>query len=88
MRAMLASRIMRTTIDIDANVLRQLKQRSRRAGKSMGQLASELLARSLDEADKGRAGAPKLSWIVKDLGRPRVDLEDKEAVRAVLDSGR
>ena len=88
MRSIVASRIMRTTIDLDATVLQQLKRRSRRTGKSMGQLASELLARSLEEGDREVDPSPKLSWIVKELGRARVDLEDKEAVRALLESPR
>ena len=85
MRIVVASRIMRTTIDLDPTVVKELKRRSKGAGKSMGQVASELLARSLSE----RAGRPRnpggLTWIAKDLGRPLVDLEDKEAVRAMLD---
>src|SRR5260370_20074177 len=88
MRAVIASRIMRTTIDLDATVVKELKRRSKIAGKSMGQLASELLATSLRE----RAGRPRnpdgLEWIAKDLGRPLVDLEDKEAVRALVDARR
>lgn len=85
MRARIASRIMRTTIDLDPSILRELKQRSARSGKSMGQLASELLARSFDEAARAPS-TPPLTWITKELGLPRVDLEDKEAVRAALDS--
>ena len=77
---------MRTTIDLDPMVVKELKRRSKGAGKSMGQLASELLATSLKE----QAGRPRdpggLAWIAKDLGRPLVDLEDKEAVRALLDA--
>ena len=85
MRAVVASRIMRTTIDLDATVVKELKRRSKGAGKSMGQLASELLATSLRE-QTGRPRNPRgLTWIAKDLGRPLVDLEDKEAVRALLD---
>jgi hypothetical protein len=86
MRAVVASRIMRTTIDLDPTVVKELKRRSKGAGKSMGQLASELLATSLGEQD-GRPRKPRgLAWIAKDLGRPLVDLEDKEAVRAMLDA--
>jgi hypothetical protein len=85
MRAEVASRIMRTTIDLNPIVVKELKRRSKSAGKSMGQVASELLATSLSE----QAGRPRnpggLTWIAKDLGRPLVDLEDKEAVRALLD---
>jgi hypothetical protein len=86
MRAVVASRIMRTTIDLDPTVVKELKRRSKGAGKSMGQLASELLATSLRE-HVGRPRSPGgLTWIAKDMGRPFVDLEDKEAVRAMLDA--
>ena len=77
---------MRTTIDLDPTVVNELKRRSKGAGKSMGQLASELLATSLKE----QAGRPRdsggLTWIAKDLGRPYVDLEDNDAVRTLLDA--
>jgi hypothetical protein len=85
MRAVVTSRIMRTTIDLDPTVVIELKRRSKSVGKSMGQVASELLATSLSE-QAGRPRNPgRLTWIAKDLGQPLVDLEDKEAVRALLD---
>jgi hypothetical protein len=86
MRAVVASRIMRTTIDLDATVVKELKRRSKAAGKSMGQLASELLATSLGEQDRSHRNPRGLAWIAKDLGLPLVDLEDKEAVRALFDA--
>ena len=49
----------------------------------MGRVASELLARALSEED--RAPASSFEWRTGKLGEPLVDLEDKEAVRAVLD---
>jgi hypothetical protein len=76
---------MRTTIDLDPTVVKELKRRSKGAGKSMGQVASELLASSLREQAGGPRSPSGLTWIAKNLGRPLVDLEDKEAVRAVLD---
>jgi hypothetical protein len=76
---------MRTTIDLDPSVVKELKRRSKGAGKSMGQLASELLATSLRELDGQPGDVAGFEWVAKDLGRPLVDLEDKEAVRAVLD---
>ncbi len=88
MRGVIASRIMRTTIDLDPTVVKELKRRSRGAGKSMGQLASELLATSLREQGSRQKHPAVLEWIAKDLGRPLVDLEDKEAVRAALDGPR
>jgi hypothetical protein len=81
---MISSRIMRTTIDIDPTVLTELRRRSRGEGKSMGQVASELLARSLQHGS-GEV-LPAFKWTSRDLGQPRVDLEDKEAVRAALDA--
>ncbi len=77
--------MMRTTIDLDATVVKELKRRSKGAGKSMGQLASELLATSLKEAVRPR-NPGGLTWIARDLGRPSGDLEDKEAVRPLLDA--
>ena len=71
----------RTTIDIDAGVLRELKRRQREEGKTLGQLVSELLAVSLSQGNKP-AGAVR--WNAKPMGA-RVDLEDKEAVRRALE---
>jgi hypothetical protein len=85
MRALITSRIVpRTTLDLDPGVLRDLKRRGDRERKSMGQIASELLAKALAEDDS--AAVPRsFRWKTGDLGKPRVDLEDKEAVRRVLD---
>lgn len=73
----------RTTLDIDPSILRELRRRGKRERKSMGQLASELLAAALAESE-GRA-ATGLSWTSADLGSPRVDLEDKEELRRILE---
>jgi hypothetical protein len=72
----------RTTIDIDAAVLRRLKARKRREGKTLGQLASELLAGALRGED--RPVSRELEWTSRPMGA-RVDLEDKEAVRRALE---
>ncbi len=71
----------RTTVDIDASVLRELKKRQEREHKTLGELISELVAKAL-AADEG--AAPEFTWVTRDL-QPRVDLEDKEAVSAMLD---
>lgn len=85
MRSSVASRIMpRTTLDLDASVLRDLRRLGAQEGKSMGRLASELLARSLaDHAPE--EGPASVTWVSRDLGAPRVHLEDKEALRDALD---
>ena len=73
----------RTTIDLDPSVLRELRRRSAREGKSMGQVASELLARAV--ATDRDLPAPEFVCTSAPLGPSRIDLEDKEAVRQALD---
>jgi len=75
----------RTTIDLDSTVLRELRRRSSQEGKSMGQVASELLARAV--AEPTDLPAPDFTWTAADLGPPRIDLEDPEAVRRAIDEG-
>jgi hypothetical protein len=74
----------RTTIDLDPTVLGELRRRGAREGKSMGQVASELLARAVAESTD--LPAPDFEWSIADLGLPLVDLEDPEAVRRAIDS--
>lgn len=73
----------RTTLDLDPLVLRELRRRGRRERKSMGQVASELLAAAFVHAE--RPDPAPFAWTTGDLGTPRVDLEDSEAVARVLD---
>lgn len=47
---------MRTTLDIDTDVLEAAKERARREGKTTGQLVSELLRRVMTQAPAGEAG--------------------------------
>jgi hypothetical protein len=80
MREDVTSRIMaRTTVDIDASVLRELKRRQKESGKSLGVLISELLVGALQSPEP--AVPVELAWTSKDMGGARIDLEDKEAVR-------
>jgi hypothetical protein len=84
MRDVIASRIMaRTTLDLDPAILRELRRRGQREGKSMGQVASELLAAAV--STKADAPVPEFVWASASLGPALVDLEDKEAVRRILD---
>ena len=72
----------RTTIDIDSAVLRRLKERKRREGKTLGQLVSELLASALRRDDTPTSS--ELAWTSRPMGA-RIDLQDKEAVRRALE---
>lgn len=85
MPKLLASNIMsRTTLDIDRTVLEQLRKRAAAEGKSMGQLASEVLAPALARPSSDREPRP-LGWIGKHMGMPTIDLEDKEALGRMFD---
>jgi len=72
---------MRTTLNLDDDVLQQLRRRQRREGKPLGQLVSELLARALDDDEPP---PEQFQWVTAPL-HARVDLEDREAVQAILD---
>jgi hypothetical protein len=74
----------RTTLDLDPTVLRELRKRGHAEGKSMGQVASEVLAQAL--VDPGRGERQPFTWVARDLGHPLVDLEDADALWAVLDA--
>lgn len=72
----------RTTIDLDAAVLRELKRRSRARGTTMSRLASELLAHALDNESRGEP--PGLQWRAAPMGA-LIDLRDKQALHRALD---
>lgn len=76
----------RTTLDLDASVLRELKRLQRTTNKSLGQLVSELVASALArdrDAPLVRETPPE--WITRPMAA-RVDLEDKEALAAALEN--
>jgi hypothetical protein len=73
----------RTTLDIDAAVLRELKKRQKREGKTLGQLVSELVAGAIDRDREPIGEGEPFVWFSKPM-EPLVDLEDKEAVRRAL----
>lgn len=74
---------MRTTVDIDGPVLKEIKRLQKEEGLPMGKIISRLLADALSR--RGRKGAKtKLRWVSRRM-KPLVDLSDKEAVYAVFD---
>ncbi len=85
MFVVITSVIMRTTLDIDDPVLKEVKALHQKEGRSMGTIVTELLADALARRRKaGAAVRPRLSWTSKPMS-PRVDLADKDAVYAALD---
>ena len=76
---------MRTTLDLDAPVLRHLKSLQKETGKSLGQLASELLADALARRGPRGQAAAEFSWHTQSMNA-LVDLEDKERLYEALES--
>jgi hypothetical protein len=74
----------RTTLNLDAPILRDLKRLQKREGKSLGRLVSDLLAQALQQGRSDQMPGPAFHWHSQPL-EPRVDLGDKEAIRALLD---
>ena len=74
---------MRTTIDLDGPILRDLKRLQKKENKTLGQLVSELVAGGLAARQAGK-GRRRFKWISRSMGA-RVDLHDKDAVYRVLD---
>lgn len=74
---------MRTTLDIDQPILKELKRRGKVEGKSLGTLASELLAQALVTPRPGAAHAP-FTWSSRPMGA-KVDIADKDALYKVMD---
>jgi len=75
---------MRTTVDIDDLVLKDLKKIQQKEGKSLGRLISDLLAQALGERKSAKAPARPTRWISKAMGA-RVDLADPEALYAAME---
>ncbi len=74
--------MMRTTLDIEGPILKELRAIQRREGGTLGALVSRLLAAAL--AQPGRPAQRPFRWTVRRMGA-RLDLADKEALYAVLD---
>lgn len=80
----ITSRIMRTTIDIDDPLLKELKRLQRRERKSLGRLVSDLLAQSLAKPLDEKRRKVEFHWIAKPMGA-RVDLADRDALLDAMD---
>jgi hypothetical protein len=77
---------MRTILDIDDPILREIKAIHEKEGRSMGSVVSELLAEALARRRPSPA-RPPFRWISRPM-KSLVDLTDKEAVYAALDADR
>jgi hypothetical protein len=74
---------MRTTVDIDEPVLKEVRRLQQREGRPLGRLVSDLLAEALGRRRGRGAEPPGFSWTSRSMDA-RVDLADKDAVQAAL----
>ena len=72
---------MRTTLDLAKPVLEELKVLQKKEGRTLGELASQILAEGLREKQRNRVEEVprKLKWRSQPMGA-KVNLHDKEAV--------
>jgi len=75
---------MRTTVNIDDPILKELKELQKKRGKSLGRLMSDLLAQALRERGKPREVLKPTGWISRRMDA-RLDLDDKEALYTALE---
>ena len=73
----------RTTVNLDASVLGQLKRRQHKERRPLSELVNQLLARALAETESSEEVARPLRWTARAMGA-RVDLEDKDALLQAL----
>ncbi len=74
----------RTTLNIDAPILRDLKQLQKEEKKSLGRLVSDLLAWAIRARKKEEPTPAPFVWHSRPM-HARVNLADKEAVWSILD---
>ncbi|MDH4470440.1 MAG: antitoxin [Verrucomicrobiae bacterium] len=82
---LLASNIMRTTLDLDLPILKELKAFSKSNSFSLGKAATALLAEALSAHKAKRKAPPRFKWHSKNMGPAKIDISDKEALYKILD---
>lgn len=77
---------MRTTVNIDDPILKEVKALQKKQGKSLGRLITDLLARALHQERRSakQEPTPQPAWISRGMGA-RIDVGDKEALHAAMD---
>ncbi len=74
----------RTTVDIDAPILRDLKRLTKQRKQPLGRVVSDLLGEALANLREQKPRPRSLQWTSQPM-HARVDLDDKEAVWRELD---
>ncbi len=75
---------MRTTIDLEIPILKELKDFSRSRGSSLGKITTQLLTEALAMHKSAKKSPPPFQWISHSMGA-KIDFSDKEALYNILD---
>ncbi len=74
---------MKTTLNIDDQVMQRLREEAARQGRTMSELVEAALRRLLDEGEAREASLPELPrW---DSGGARVDVADRDELYRVME---
>jgi hypothetical protein len=73
----------RTTLNIDTPILKELKALQKKEKRSLGRVASHLLAEALARRTR-RPVKAEFKWTSRPM-RARIDLDDKDKLYAILD---
>jgi len=80
--------MMRTTISLHESTFKKVKELSRKMNTTLGDTITELLNIGLNKKrEQLKKPKKKLTLKTFSLGKPKVPLEDKEALYALLDKG-
>ncbi len=75
---------MRTTVNIDDPILKELKKIQQKEGKPLGRLISDLLAQAIGQRKSSKHSKTPAVWNSKSMGA-RINLSDREALYAAMD---
>lgn len=75
----------RTTLVLEDGCIEGVRQLARRQGRPMSEVVNELLAEGLQRRRAGKRRA-RLELPAFSMGRPRVNLGDRNALEALMDS--
>ena len=79
----------RTTISLHESVLKKVRIVARRSNTTLGETITELLNAGLQTKTTRNTTKQRQKFSLKtfSMGTPRIPLEDKEAINAILDGG-
>lgn len=75
----------RTTLVLEDGCMERVRQLARREGRSMSEVVNELLAEGLQRR-RARTGRALIELPAYAMGRPTVNLGDRNALEALMDS--